>query len=37
MDKNKKPQALDDEALDRVSGGIQFTTLIVHFLILGRT
>lgn len=28
MDKNKKPQALDDEALDRVSGGIQFTTLI---------
>ena len=28
MDKNKKPQALDDEALDQVSGGIQFTTLI---------
>ena len=28
MDKNKNLQALDDEALDRVSGGIQFTTLI---------
>ena len=28
MDKNKNLQALDDEALDQVSGGIQFTTLI---------
>lgn len=28
MEKDKKMQALDDEALDQVSGGIQFTTLI---------
>ena len=28
MDKNKNLQALDDEALDQVSGGVQFTTLI---------
>ncbi len=28
MDKDKNLHALDDEALDQVSGGVQFTTLI---------
>ena len=28
MDKNKNLQALDDEALDQVSGGVQFATLL---------